>query len=51
MAEVVERSQLSLPAPEASSERQGGYWQDAHARVLGLLLLRAGAIAAVIAGR
>ncbi|MFI5285868.1 MAG: glycosyltransferase family 87 protein [Candidatus Dormibacteria bacterium] len=47
MAEVIERSQLSLPAP-ASSERQGGHRPGAHARVLGLLVLRAGAAAAVI---
>jgi len=48
MAEVIDRSQFNVPAPDASSDRQGGDRPDAHARVLGLLVLRAGAAAAVI---
>jgi alpha-1,2-mannosyltransferase len=50
MAEVIERGQLSLPATGGPSGIRGRLRPDARNRVLGLLLLRAAAIASVIAG-
>jgi alpha-1,2-mannosyltransferase len=50
MAEVIERSQLSLPATGGLSGTHGGFRPDARTRALGLLVVRAAAIASVIAG-
>jgi alpha-1,2-mannosyltransferase len=50
MAEVIERGKLSLPATGSLAETHGGLHPDARTRRLGLLLVRAAAIAAVIAG-
>ena len=50
MAEVIERGQLSLPAPGSPAGTHGRFHPDARARVLALLVLRAAALASVIGG-
>jgi hypothetical protein len=50
MADVIERGQLSLPATGGPPGVRGRLRPDARNRALGLLLLRAAAIASVIAG-
>ncbi len=50
MAEVIEPGHLSLPGAGGPAGTHRRFRPDAHARALGLLLLRAAAIASVIAG-
>ncbi len=50
MAEVIERGQLSLPVTGSNSGTHRGYRPDARTRALGVLVVRAAAIASVIAG-
>ena len=50
MAEVIEPGHLSLPGTGGPAGTHRRFRPDAHARALGLLLLRAAAIASVIAG-
>src|SRR5579864_7963379 len=50
MAEVIERGQLTLPAAGSRAGTRRGLRPDARTRRLGLLVVRAAAIASVIAG-
>ncbi|GEM_PF-3135220 len=50
MAEVIERGQLSLPAPGSPAGTRGRFHPDARSRALGLLVMRAAAVASVISG-
>jgi alpha-1,2-mannosyltransferase len=50
MADVIERGRLSLPATGSPAGIHGRFHPDPRVRALGLVLLRASAIASVIAG-